>query len=268
MALPPPSDSSTALVTGASAGIGVGIARELASRGQGVVLVARREDRLRALASELAGDHGVRAEPIAADLADADARDRLADRIDALGLAVEVLVNNAGFGSTGSLWRAEPRRMVEMVRLNCEAYVDLQARYSAEMVERERGAVINVASTAAFQPMPGTATYGATKAFVVSLSEATHSELSGRGVTVTAVCPGPVKTEFGRAAGVAGAERTLPGLFWTDVADVAREAVEGADDGRRVVVVGTLNRAGAIAGRHAPRMIALPIVKNVWGRAT
>lgn len=268
MALPPPSDSSAALVTGASAGIGVEIARELARRGHGVVLVARRAERLRALAAELAAEHGVRAEPIATDLADGSDRDRLAASIDSLGLEVEVLVNNAGFGSTGSLWRSEPRRMAEMVRVNCEAYVDLQTRYSAGMAERGRGAVINIASTAAFQPMPGTATYGATKAFVLSLSEATHSELSGRGVTVTAVCPGPVKTEFGRAAGVGSAERTLPGLFWTDAADVAREAVDGAAEGRRVVIVGTLNRAGAIAGRHTPRRIALPIVKNVWRRAT
>jgi len=268
VALPPPDDSSTALVTGASAGIGAAIARLLAERGHGVVLVARREQRLRDLAADLAGRHGVRAEPIGADLADPGARDRLAARLDELGLTVEVLVNNAGFGGSGSLARGDRRRMVEMVRLNCEAYVDLQARYSAGMAERGRGAVINVASTAAFQPLPGTATYGATKAFVLSLSEATHSELAGHGVTVTAVCPGPVKTEFAQAAGVGDAERTLPGVFWTPVADVAREAVDGAAGGRRVVVPGLLNRAGALAGQHTPRVLALPIVKNVWRRAT
>jgi uncharacterized protein len=268
MALPPPSESTTALVTGASSGIGAAIAEQLAARGYGVVLAARRSGRLRALAARLADRHGVRAEAVDADLADAEARDDMAERIEGHGLTVEVLVNNAGFGGSGNLWRFDRRRVTEMVRLNCEAVVDLQARYSAGMVERGRGAIINVASTAAFQPLPGTATYAATKAFVLSLSEATHSELGPKGVTVTAVCPGPVKTEFAQVAGVGEAERTLPGVFWTPVEDVAREAVEGTARGRRVIVPGLLNRAGALAGQHTPRMLALPIVRNVWRRAT
>lgn len=268
MALPPPGDSSAALVTGASSGIGAAIARELAGRGHGVILVARRTDRLRELGAELADLNGVRAEAIGADLGDPDGRDRLVERIDELGLAVDVLVNNAGFGGSASLSRFDPGRAVEMVRLNCEAVVDLQARYSAAMADRGRGAVINVASTAAFQPLPGSATYAATKAFVLSLSEATHSELRPRGVSVTAVCPGPVKTEFAAAAGIGEAERTLPGVFWTDAEDVARQAVDGAAKGRRVVVPGGLNRAGAVAGQHTPRMLALPIVRSVWRRAT
>ena len=154
-----------------------------------------------------------------------------------------------------------------MVRLNCEALIDLQARFTPGMVERRRGAVINVASTAAFQPIPGTAAYGATKAFVLSLSEATHAELGGAGVTVTALCPGPVKTEFADVAGVGEAEESLPGLFWTPVEEVARAAVEGAEKGRRVVVPGLLNRAGAITGRHSPRSIVLPVTKRIWRQA-
>jgi hypothetical protein len=134
------------------------------------------------------------------------------------------------------------------------------------MADRGRGAVINVASVASFQPIPGTATYAATKAFVLSLSEATHSELGGRGVTITAVCPGPVKTEFIEAAGIKGTD-TVPGFIWTDVEDVAREAVDGADKGNRVVVPGMLNRAGSILGQHSPRWAALPIAKRVWRRA-
>ena len=268
MARPPPTDSSTTLVTGASSGIGEAIARELASRGHRTVLVARREERLSELAAELGEEHGLRAEAIAADLSDEAERDRVVGRIAELGLTVEVLVNNAGFGGSGSVHRFDRKRALGMVRVNCEAVTDLQARYSAEMVERGRGAIINIASTAAFQPLPGTATYGATKAFVLSLSEATHSELGRHGVTVTAVCPGPVKTEFGRAAGIPAAERTLPDVFWTPVETVARQAVEGAEKGRRVVVPGVINRAGAVAGQHAPRLLALPIVRDVWRRAT
>ena len=196
-----------------------------------------------------------------------EARERMAARIEALGLAVEVLVNNAGFGSSADLAAGDRHRLVEMVRLHCETVVDLQARYSAAMLERGRGAVLNIASTAAFQPLPGTATYGATKAFVLSLSEATHSELAGTGVTVTAVCPGPVKTEFTTAADIAEAEGRLPGVFWTPVEVVARQAVEGADKGRRVVVPGVLNRAGTLAGQHTPRALSLPIVKSIWRRA-
>ena len=268
MALPPPSQSATALVTGPSSGIGAEIARELARRGHGLTLVARREDRLRELASEISGEHGVRVETIAADLGRAEERDRLAAAVDALGLDVEVLVNNAGFGDSAPLHKTDRERVVAMVALNCEALLDLQARYSPAMAERGRGAIINVASTASFQPIPGTATYAATKAFVLSLSEATHAELKGKGVTVTALCPGPVKTEFVEVAGVGGAEDSLPEMFWTDVDFVARAAVEGADNGKRVVVPGAMNRAGAIAGQHSPRMALLPLARRMWRSGT
>jgi short-subunit dehydrogenase len=268
VALPEPSADSTALVTGASSGIGEAIARELAGRGHGLTLVARREDRLRELAAELSRTHGIRVEVIAADLGDSAERDRVAARVGELGLTVDVVVNNAGFGSSDAIAEADRERLVEMVRVNCEALLDLQVRYLREMVERGRGAVINIASTAAFQPIPGTATYAATKAFVLSLSESTHAEVRADGVSVTAVCPGPVKTEFVDAAGLGGAEDNLPGVFWTDVADVAREAVDGAARNRRVVVPGKMNRAGAITGQHVPRALALPFIKRAWRRST
>ena len=267
MALPPASESATALVTGASSGIGAEIARGLAARGHGLTLVARREPRLRELAGELSDAHGVRVEVIGADLGEAAERDRLAAEIEALGLTVEILVNNAGFGDSGRLNQVDRERTLEMVRLNCEALVDLQARYTPGMAERRRGAVLNVASTAAFQPMPGTATYAATKAFVLSLSEATHAELGGAGVTVTALCPGPVKTEFADVAGVGKAEERLPDVFWTPVEEVARLAVEGLEKGRRVVVPGLLNRAGAMTAQHTPRRLVLPLVKRIWPQA-
>lgn len=265
MALPAPSETSTALITGASSGFGVSIARELAQRGHGVTLVARREDRLRDLAEELSKEHGVRAEAVGCDLSDADNRDELARRISELGLDVEVLVNNAGFGAGGNAHKTEPARLIEMVRLNCEALLDLQARYTPAMADRGRGAVINIASTAAFQPLPGMGTYAATKAFVLSLSEATHEELGGKGVTVTAVCPGPAKTEFAESGGF-DTEKTdaSPDLLWLSSDEVGKAAVEGAEKGKRVVVPGLLNRATALAGQHTPRMVLLPVARRAW----
>jgi uncharacterized protein len=267
VALPEPSDSATALITGASAGIGEAVAHELAGRGHGVTLVARREDRLRSLAGDLSERFGVRAEVLGADLADETARGELPRRISELGLDVEILVNNAGFGGGEDFARAERGRLVSMVEVNCLALLDLQAVYLPQMVERRRGAIINIASTAAFQPLPGAATYGATKAFVLSLSEAVHEELKGTGVTLTAVCPGPVKTEFAQAADLKGAEDQVPGVLWMSAESVAKQAVEAADDGKRAIIPGLLNRAGALTGQHAPRMFALPIVKRVWRRA-
>jgi short-subunit dehydrogenase len=255
------------LITGASAGIGEAIARELASRSHGVILVARREERLRALAAELRSAHGVRVEVIPADLGDAPARERLANQVDELGLEVEILVNNAGFGGAGDVAESDRERLVAMVQINCEALLDLQARYLPAMVERGRGAVINVASTAAFQPIPGSATYAATKAFVLSLSEAVHEELRGTGVTLTAVCPGPVRTEFTEVAGIRAAEDQVPGFFWMSSETVAGSAVDAAEKGKRAVVPGLLNRAGALTGQHTPRTFALPITRRIWRQA-
>jgi short-subunit dehydrogenase len=232
-----------------------------------VILVARRDQLLRDLATELSAEHGVRAEVLSADLGDAAARDGVVTAIEALGLDVEILVNNAGYGDDARLNSADRERLLAMVRLNCEALLDFQARYSPGMVARRRGAIINVASTAAFQPMPGTATYAATKAFVLSLSEGTHSELKGVGVTVTALCPGPVKTEFAAVAGIEGAEEQLHDVFWSDAAGVARAAVEGAEKGKRVVIPGLMNRATALTGQHTPRAVALPLIKRIWGAA-
>jgi uncharacterized protein len=268
MALPAPSVSGTALVTGASSGIGAVIARELASRGHSVTLVARREERLRSLASELQSEHGVAATALACDLADQRERDALAERLGELGRSVEVLVNNAGFGSRGKFVSNDPGRMRDMVRLNVEAVVDLTSRFLPGMASRGRGAILNVASLAAFQPLPGSATYAATKSFVLSFSEAIHEELRGSGVTVTAVCPGPVKTEFVENAGMAGVDNDTPDLFWMSAADVGRDAVEGAEQGKRVVVPGALNRAQSLLGQHTPRALGLPIFGRIWETAT
>jgi short-subunit dehydrogenase len=253
-----------ALVTGASSGIGTAVAREFASRGHAIGLVARREERLRSLATELATDHGVDAEVIACDLTEVEERDRLTQELRGSGRAVEVLVNNAGFGHQADFATSPTERMVGMVRINVEAVVDLTGRFLPGMVERGRGSVINIASTAAFQPLPGSAVYAASKSFVLSFSEAIRTELRGTGVSVTAVCPGPVRTEFTEVAGVPGVEERTPGAFWMSAEDVARHAVDGAERDRRVVVPGVLNRATALAGQHSPRGMALPLIGRVW----
>jgi short-subunit dehydrogenase len=262
--LPEPSVSNTALVTGASSGIGAAIAAELASRGFSLILVARREERLLSLATELSSEHGIDVEVIAADVADEGERDRMQLELGGRGRAVEVLVNNAGFGHQADFARSPRERMVEMVRVNVEAVVDLTSRFIGPMVERGRGSVINIASTAAFQPLPGSAVYAASKSFVLSFSEAIRTELRGTGVTVTAVCPGPAKTEFTEVAGVGGVEQRTPGAVWTSVEEIARQAVDGARRDKRVVVPGMLNRATAIAGQHSPRAVALPLISRVW----
>jgi short-subunit dehydrogenase len=259
MALPQPSPDSTCVVTGASSGIGAEIARELAARGLGVTLVARREERLRELADELGGPTQV----VACDVTDATARRRLAQQLRSEGLNVEVLVNNAGFSTAGKFWENDPEREVGMVRTNVEAVVAFCAEWVPGMVERGRGAVLNVASTASFQPLPLQAGYAASKAFVLNFSEALHTELAGTGVTATALCPGPVKTEFVEVAALHQAERDMPGFMWDTPGEVAKVAVRGMERGKRVVVVGALNRLGTIGGQHAPRALVLRLARRV-----
>lgn len=263
MPLPAPATGRAALITGASSGIGIELARRLAGRGHDVVLTARREDRLRALAAEIADSSGVRAEVIPCDLASGEERDALAGRIDELGLEVSILANNAGYGSGGSFTRLDREREVDMVRLNCEAVVDLSARYTPAMAERGEGAVLIVASVAAFQPLPTQATYGASKAFALSLAEALHTELGPKGLTVTALCPGPVRTEFFDVAGI-DAARKIPDLVWVTPEQCADAAVEGLERGRRVVIPGTPAKLSAYGGRWTPRPALLPLLGRVY----
>lgn len=266
MTLRPPSAASTGLVTGASSGIGADIARELASRGWGVTLVARREERLKALADELATIHGVRTEVVAADLADPESRQAMVDEVAARGLDVEILVNNAGFGTGGSVHEGDRAAEVAMIRTNVEALADLTYAYVPQMVQRGSGAILNVASTAAFQPLPGSATYAATKAFVLALSEAMHEELKGTGVTTTAVCPGPVRTPFVDiiSKGESESVSSMPSFVWMTSEDTAKAAVDGMLRGRRVVIPGRLNQLTALASTHTPHEILLPVVRRFW----
>jgi short-subunit dehydrogenase len=266
LSLPSPNPSSAALVTGASAGIGAEIARELAARGHGLVLVARREDRLVALADALAEEHDVRTETIACDLSEPASRSRLAERIAELGLDVEILVNNAGFATGGPFHESDPERELEQVRVLVEAVVALTSAFSPGMVKRGRGAILNVSSTAALQPMPYSAGYGAAKAYVLSFSEALHQELQGHGVTVTALCPGPVRTDFWEIAGwqVAGGqsfEKAIPSAALISPVQAAVAGVRGLESGKRVVVPGLPMRAAMDASRYIPNAVKLPALE-------
>jgi len=260
--LPAPRPDRTCLVTGASSGIGAEIARRLAARGHGVTLVARSEAPLRSLAAELSSRHDVRAEVITADLTDESARSAIPSELAARALSVNVLVNNAGFSTTGPVAQADPQAELAMVRTDVEAVVHLCTLFLPGMVERRSGVVLNVASTAAFQPLPGQAAYGASKSFVLSYTYALRGELRPTGVTATALCPGPVDTGFARAAGLSDEEFTgaVPSFLVVPAAEVARAAVAGMDANRAVVIPGLGNRVSAAAGRFSPRRLLVPMV--------
>ncbi len=262
MPLPAPNPERTCLVTGASSGIGREIATLLAARGHGVTLVARSEAALRELAGRLADAYAVRTEVVVADLGDESSRGRITDELDDRGLAVNVLVNNAGLSTMGPVHRADPAREIAMVKVDVEAVVHLCTLVAPGMVDRRSGAILNVASTAAFQPLPGQAAYGASKAFVLSYTHALRGELRSHGITVTALCPGPVETGFAAAAGISDEEASaaMPKMMWVPVQAVADAAVDGLEAGRAVVIPGLANRLSAAAGWLAPRGVVVPMV--------
>ncbi len=262
--LPAPNPDRTCLVTGASSGIGAAVATRLAGRGLGVTLVARSRDKLEVLAGELTERHGVRAEVIVADLADEASRRAIVSELEARSLSVNVLVNNAGFSTMGPVHLSDPARELAMVRTDVEAVVHLCSLFLPGMVERRSGSVLNVASTAAFQPLPGQAAYGASKAFVLSYSHALRGEMRGKGVTVTVLCPGPVETGFVAAAGISEeqAAGAMPKMMWVEVGEVARAAVSGLDAERAVVIPGMANRMAAALGWLSPRSALVPMLAN------
>jgi short-subunit dehydrogenase len=265
MSLPEPSPESIALVTGASSGIGEQFARQLSEMGHRVALVARREDRLKQLAEELGGDD--RAVVIGADLAVAGDRDRLAGRLEELGAQVEILVNNAGFGIYKAFAQEERDAELRQVRLLVEAVVDLMARYLPAMRSRGRGAIINMSSTAGFQALPYNAAYAAAKAYVLMLSEAVHEEVKEHGVTVTAVCPGPVPSGFQEASDAGYFAEKLPKFTFVTPDRVARDALRAAAGGQLSVIPGGPQvRAAFGPNRNLPRWIVLPISKRLMTR--
>jgi short-subunit dehydrogenase len=242
---------STALITGASSGLGEQFAYALAREHYDLVLAARREDRLAAVAgrARTLGAGAVRA--IHADLAQRDTPAALQAQLNADGVHIDYLVNNAGFGTSGRFHLLPLERELEEIELNATSLLAMTRLFLPAMVERRGGTVINVASTAAFQATPYMATYGATKAFVLSFTEAVAAELKGTGVTVMAFCPGPVHTEFQK---VANNERMrFPSFIWTDAERVVNEAIAAAACGRSLCVAGAINNAMVIASKFTPR---------------
>jgi uncharacterized protein len=258
VSLPAPAENRVAVVTGASSGIGEAIAVELARRGHQLVLVARRTDRLHVLAESLSPAAHV----LPADLSDRDDRAALAGRIAALGLTPDILINNAGLARRDPVAKSVPEQQLNLIEVDVAAVVDLCSRFLPGMVERGRGAVLNVSSLAGFYPLPGHAAYGAAKAFVLSYTESLRSELRGSGVVASALCPGPVETGFDLVAGFSAGERaaTLPRFMWKSADEVARAAIDGLDAGKSRVVPGRANRLVAACCRFAPHEQLLPLL--------
>lgn len=256
--LPPTRDDGVVVVTGASSGIGEEIAREFARRGYRLVLVARRADRLTTLAEEMGG----KAHVLAVDLSNRDERAALHDQVAALGVVPDILVNNAGLATVGPIAESTPEAELNLVEVDVAAVVDLCSRFVPGMVKRGRGAVLNVGSVGAFGPVPGQASYGAAKAFVLSYTLAMGEELKGTGVTAATLCPGPVKTGFGELAGIPDeeAEKSLPKFLWVDADAVAKAAVDGLASGKSVIVPGAPNRIASVVNHYLPRRLLLPLV--------
>lgn len=252
---------STALVTGASAGIGRELARDFAEHGYDLVLVARRLEALESLAADLTSAHGVRATALAADLSAPGAPRQLFDRLEGDHVAIDVLVNNAGFGAQGAIAELPLARQLEMLQVNVTALTELTRLFLPGMVARNRGGVLNVASTAAFQPGPYMAVYYATKAYVLSFTEALAEEVAGTALRISCLSPGRTATEF---ADVAQTNKTRLARFGSmPAADVARAGYDGWARGRVVVVPGATNFVGTLLPRLVPRGIVRKIAKRL-----
>ncbi|QIG78922.1 SDR family NAD(P)-dependent oxidoreductase [Stakelama tenebrarum] len=251
-------DTGAALITGASAGLGACFAEALAARGYALILTARRGERLEMLAERLRADHGVTVSTIACDLARDDGVARLVTEIGRRGLAVDLLVNNAGFGLHGPFLDHAPDRIAAMIDLNCRAVAQLSRALLPGMVQMRRGGIIHVASVAAFVPGPWMAVYYASKAFVLSLSEALREEVRGKGVRIVALCPGPTATEFGAVSGIADSRafRAAAG----DVETVVRAALRAYDRDRAICIPGIAYRTMTAMRRFAPAAMTRRLV--------
>jgi short-subunit dehydrogenase len=258
-----PSLQPVCLITGASAGIGAALARVFAQNGHALVLTARREAQLTTLADEIAAKGHMRPRVITADLGQPDGPARLAEALRAAGLEPSIVVNNAGFGMLGDAADLDRDQQLAIVDLNIRAMTNLSLRW-LESIKRHRGGILNVASIASFVPGPGMAVYHASKAFVLSFTEAMHEELKEDGVRVCALCPGPVDTEFNDRAGMP--HDYLPAFLNRSAERVARDGYQGFMEGHRVVVPGRPNRIFTLLPRLLPRGLMLAIVARRWKR--
>src|SRR5215510_6158039 len=247
----------TVLITGASSGIGRELARQFAGDGADLVLVARSEDRLRELAGELAADYGVTAQVLHADLARPGSPDLIMQTLAQRHIDVDVLVNNAGFGARGPVAGIGVGRQLDMVEANVAALTRLTALLLPAMLQRRRGGILNVASTAAFQPGPNSAVYYATKAYVLSFTEALAEEVRGSGVRVSCLAPGPTDTGFAARAGMQGTRLFRRGAM--NAGRVARAGHDGLRRGKTLVVPGVRNRALAFSVRLSPRALVAKV---------
>jgi short-subunit dehydrogenase len=259
------SQRQTALITGASGGIGEALARRFARGGYNLVLVARTESKLQALAAELSAKHGIQAHALACDLADPASPPQLVARLEPLGLSVDVLVNNAGFATYGQFVELDQAGELRMLQVNIVTLTHLTHMLLPGMISRKRGRILNVASTAAFMPGPLMAVYYASKAFVLSFSEALNNELQGSGVTVTALCPGPTSTGF-QARAQMEQSKLVSGRQIMGVDVVAQAGFDGLLRGRPVVIPGLMNRIQTLLPRLLPRGLVPQIVRDAQER--
>ncbi len=253
--------AETALITGASAGIGWELARQFAADKTNLVLVARRSERLEELAAQVRREHGVEARVVTADLGRPEAPQSIIDHLSSVGVTVDVLVNNAGFGTLGPVAELDLRRQMEMVQVNVCALTHLTRLLLPGMIQRRRGGILNVASTAGFQPGPFMAVYYATKAYVLSFSEAVAEEVAAQGVKVSCLCPGPTATEFADTARMGHA--LMFRLHTMTARQVAQIGYRAFRRGKLLVVPGWLNYLGSMGVRFAPRSVVRKIARRL-----
>ncbi|MBC8137860.1 MAG: SDR family NAD(P)-dependent oxidoreductase [Fibrella sp.] len=259
-----PYSESTVLITGASRGIGAALARALAKRGvRSLILTARAGGDLETLAAELFASHGTRVETVVADLSDAAAPAAIKAETDRRGLTVDLLINNAGWGTHGTFDATDPAKSRDMIEVNVQALVELSHLYLPQMIARNRGGIVNIASTAAFQPVPFMAVYGATKAFVLSFTEALAVEVTEQGadgVRIVGLCPGGTATSFGDGMLRGHFEKTRQHT----PEQVAEETLAALDKNAPVAVVGTANYLMTLSGRFAPRRTVAEVAGSLF----
>ena len=258
--------NKTALITGASGGIGEELARQMAVKGYDLVLIARTQSKLEALASDLMGQHKICAISIALDLSSPNATQEILKELEAQKLTIDVLINNAAFGDYGEFATSDPSKIEPMINLNILSLTTLTRALLPQMLGRKSGQVMNVASTAAFMPGPLMSVYYASKAYVLSFSEAISEELKGTGVTVTALCPGPTETGFQDRADMKES-KLFKGRNLMGVTEVVKQGIEAFERGQRVVIPGFMNQMQALFPRFLPRALVPGIVKNAQSRS-